>query len=130
MSVHAFYHTCREEQMKLVALGLTLLFSGSCLVYAQEAQQTPAAGRPTTTSTKTPRVTKRQLNQQRRIGQGVKSGELTKGETRRLENEEGKIQAEKKMAKADGKVTPAERKKLRRDENKASKDIYRMKHNK
>jgi hypothetical protein len=34
------------------------------------------------------------------------------------------------MAKADGKVTPAERAKLRRDQNKASRDIYRLKHNK
>ena len=116
--------------MRLAILAIAVAFAGSCVAYGQEPQQTPAAGSPTTTSTKTPRVTKRQLNQQRRIGQGVKSGELTKGETRKLETEEAKIQAEKKMAKADGKVTPAERKKLRRDENKSSKDIYRMKHNK
>ncbi len=113
--------------MRLVALVLTLVIAGSCYAVAQEAQQTPA---PATGSTKTPVVTKRQMNQQRRIRQGVKSGELTKGETRKLETDEAKIRAEKKMAKADGNVTPAERKKLRRDENKASRDIYRLKHNK
>ena len=112
--------------MKLGALALTLLVSGSCLVYAQEAQQTPA---PATGTARTPVVTKRQIHQQKRIRQGVKSGELTKGETRRLEKQEAKIQAEKRMAKADGKVTPAERKKLRHDENKASRKIYRLKHN-
>ena len=31
--------------------------------------------------------------------------------------------------KADGKVTPAERNQLRKDQNKASRDIYRKKHN-
>ena len=34
------------------------------------------------------------------------------------------------MAKVDGKVTPAERAKIRQDQNKASRDIYRLKHNK
>ncbi len=79
--------------------------------------------------TATPRVTKRQMKQQARIEQGVKSGELTKGEARRLERQQGKIAAEKRMAKADGVVTPAERAKLTHDQNRASKRIYRLKHN-
>jgi len=32
------------------------------------------------------------------------------------------------MAKADGQVTAAERAKLRRDQNRASRDIYKQKH--
>ncbi len=80
-------------------------------------------------STATPGVAKRQVNQQARIKQGVNSGELTKGETRHLEKEEGKIQADKLEAKSDGKVTAAERSKLHHEENKASRDIYRKKHN-
>ena len=78
--------------------------------------------------TATPVVTKRQENQQERIGQGVKSGELTPKETRHLEAREAKIQHDKKAAKADGTVTPAERAKLNREENRTSRAIRRQKH--
>ena len=78
---------------------------------------------------KTPRMTHRQVNQQRRIKQGVKSGELTHHETVKLEKEQAKIKADKLQAKSDGKVTPKERRKIRREQNKASRDIYRAKHN-
>jgi len=79
--------------------------------------------------TATPRVAKRQLRQQARIEQGVKSGELTPRETKRLELQQGKIQADKRKAKADGVVTPAERAKLAREQNRSSRTIYRLKHN-
>lgn len=82
-----------------------------------------------TAQTATPRVTKRQVKQQARIEQGVKSGELTKGEARRLEHREAKIAVDKRKAKADGVVTPAERAKLTREQNRASKRIYKLKHN-
>ena len=76
----------------------------------------------------TPKVTQRQKNQQARIKEGIKSGELTRPEAAKLEGEQAKVQAEKRMAKADGKVTPAERAKLRHDQNKASRHIYKEKH--
>ena len=79
--------------------------------------------------TATPKVTERQVNQQVRIHQGVQNGELTKGETTRLEGQQAKIQADKKAAKSDGVVTPAERKKLKREQHRASKNIYHKKHN-
>ncbi len=78
--------------------------------------------------TKTPRINKRQEHQQERIAQGVKSGELTAKETEHLEAREAKIQSDKKMAKADGKVTAQERARLRREENRSSRAIYRQKH--
>jgi hypothetical protein len=78
--------------------------------------------------TKTPGVTKRQVNQQKRIGQGVSSGQLTPKETEHLEAREAKIQHDKKLAKSDGTVTPAERAKLQREENRTSRAIYRQKH--
>ena len=64
--------------------------------------------------TKTPRINKRQQNQEERIAQGVKSGELTAKETEHPEAREAKIQSDKKMAKTDGKVTAQERARLRR----------------
>jgi hypothetical protein len=79
--------------------------------------------------TATPRVDARERRQQARIKQGVKSGELTKGETRRLEAQQGKIKADEMVAKSDGKVTPAERKQLTREQNRANRKIHRLKNN-
>lgn len=79
--------------------------------------------------TATPEVTKRQINQQERIEQGKKSGELTKKEAATLEKREAKIQHDKKVAKSDGVVTPAEKAKLNREENRTSRAINRKKHN-
>lgn len=78
--------------------------------------------------TKTPVVKERQENQQKRIAAGVKDGELTAKETEHLEAREAKIQSDKKAAKADGVVTRQERAKLRREQNRTSRAIYRQKH--
>ena len=78
--------------------------------------------------THTPVIRKRQVHQQERIGQGVKSGELTRPEARHLEAREAKIQHDKREAKSDGVVTHQERSKLRREENRSSRAIYRQKH--
>ena len=78
---------------------------------------------------KTPLANKRADNQQKRIDQGVRSGELTPEEAKRLEAQQAKIDAEKKAAKADGKVTPKERAQLQQDQNKANRTIVRKKHN-
>jgi len=79
--------------------------------------------------TKTPVINDRQANQQARIGQGVKSGELTPGETAKLEKEQAKIRMDKKVAKADGNVTVAERRHIKKEQRKASRHIHRLKHN-
>jgi len=114
--------------MKIVPVLTAAMLVVSGMLYAQD---TPAPQtNPNPSTPKTPIVKERQKLQHARIKQGVKSGELTKGEATKLHSEEKSIQAEKQMAKADGKVTKAERAKLRKDQNKASKDIYRMKHNK
>ncbi|HTD41417.1 MAG TPA: hypothetical protein VK671_12400 [Mucilaginibacter sp.] len=79
--------------------------------------------------TRTPVINHRQHTQERRINQGVRSGELTKNEARHLRADERKISRDKRMAKADGHVTGAERRHLRREENRTSRAIYRKKHN-
>lgn len=76
----------------------------------------------------TPKVRQRQENQQARIQEGRQSGELTKNETTKLEVQQAKIQHDKKVAKSDGVVTPAERQKLKREQNRASRNINRQKH--
>ena len=80
-------------------------------------------------NTNTPKIDKREANQQGRVADGINSGALTAKEAGNLEKRETKITADEQMAKADGKVTKAERAKLNREENRASKKIYRKKHN-
>ena len=73
-------------------------------------------------------MNQRQHNQQQRIQQGVQSGELTRGETRRLQAEQRGIRQEERAYKADGQLTRDERKDLRQDLNVASRTIYSEKH--
>ena len=80
-------------------------------------------------SDKTPRVDKREARQQKRIDQGVKSGQLTPTEASRLEKQQAKIKSDEAKAKSDGKVTPKERAKLTKEQNRASRNIHRKKHN-
>ena len=80
--------------------------------------------------TETPKINQRQKEQQLRIKQGVKSGELTHKEARKLEKEQIKIQHDKKIAKANGVVTKKERRHILNEQQRASKKIYKKKHNK
>ena len=83
----------------------------------------------TTPGIHTPHINKQQHEQQKRIRQGVRSGELTRGETRRLEKDEREIRQEERAAKADGTVTAEERREINKDLNKTNRQIYRAKHN-
>ena len=70
----------------------------------------------------------RDANQQQRIEQGVKSGQLTDREAARLEREQSRIERDQSRAMKDGKVTPREKARLAREQNRASRHIYRQKH--
>ena len=78
--------------------------------------------------TRTPVINQRHHNQERRINQGVRSGQLTRNEARHLRTREARINHDKRMAKADGHVTVAERRHLRREENPISRSISRERH--
>lgn len=79
--------------------------------------------------TNDPNIQKREQNQEKRIEQGVQSGQLTPKEAGKLEAKQAKIKQDEERMKADGKLTKAERKKLKREQNKASEKIYDKKHN-
>src|SRR6266513_966785 len=70
----------------------------------------------------------RDVNQQERIEQGLKSGQLTTREAARLEREEAKVERDQARALRDGTLSPAEKVRLAREQNKVSRDIYREKH--
>lgn len=76
------------------------------------------------------KVDRREVRQQSRIAQGVKSGELTPKEAAHLERREAKIDAEVKADRAanGGHLTASERAKINAEQNRASRAIYRQKH--
>ena len=78
----------------------------------------------------TPRIDQRQENQQQRIDQGVKSGQLNQKEAARLGKGQARVQKMEDKAAADGKVTAKERRKIERAQDKQSRKIAREKHDK
>jgi len=102
--------------MKIKILGGLLIAALAVTSVAQAQAQTPV-------------INHRQHNQERRINQGVRSGELTRNETRHLRNGERRIRSEKRTAMAEGRMGPRERSHIRHQENRMSRRIYRDKHN-
>ena len=76
-------------------------------------------------------VGKRAENQQDRIAQGVKSGQLTAGEASNLERKEAGINREVHNDRAanGGTLAPQERAQVNRQQNRVSNQIYNKKHN-
>lgn len=71
----------------------------------------------------------KQQNQKARIKQGVTSGELNRKEAKQLRRQQKNIRKTERRVNADGVVTAKEQAVLDRKQKKASKNIYRKKHN-
>ena len=102
--------------MKLKTAFAALIAAVAVPVLAQTA--TPA----------TPGIDKREANQQQRIDQGIRSGQLTQKEAARLEKGQAHVEKMEDRAKADGKVTARERERIQHAQNVQSRKIYREKH--
>jgi hypothetical protein len=76
-------------------------------------------------------VEHREVRQQERILQGARSGALTPGETRRLEAREDRLRQREAVMRARdaGHLTHRDRRVLARMENRDSRAIERLKHN-
>jgi len=76
-------------------------------------------------------VGQRRENQQDRIAQGIRSGQMTAGEAARTENREQGInqQIHADRAANGGKLTGQEKRQINKEQNGASRQIYRQKHN-
>ena len=72
------------KTLSTILFAITLSLGLTVVVMAQTPTPTPGK--------RTPVATKRQGNQQKRIGEGVASGELKKGEVRKLEKEQRDVQ--------------------------------------
>jgi hypothetical protein len=103
----------------LIASLITLVTAGGTIGLASSAE----AG------TNSPRIDRKQANQQRRINQGIRSGALTPGETYRLQRRQANIKAKEARFKSDGNLSRRERRVLNNNLNNSSKAIYRAKRN-
>lgn len=70
----------------------------------------------------------RNVAQEKRINQGVRSGELTKHEAARLERGQAKVAHKEARAGRNGHVNAVEQARVQRAENKQSHRIHRQKH--
>ncbi len=71
----------------------------------------------------------RQIRQQHRIYNGVRTGQINCRELHRLEREQFRIARERRRMLADGYLNWRERLRLERHLDRASRHIYRAKHN-
>ena len=72
----------------------------------------------------------RQAEQQRRINQGIASGQVNKAEAARLQQGQTRVQNMETKAMADGKVTKKEAAQINHTQNQQSRKIFREKHDK
>ena len=68
-------------------------------------------------------------NNGRKINHGVRTGQLTKGETARLRAQQHQLRNMKRVAMADGRITRNERVVINRTKQKMNANVYRLKHN-
>ncbi len=75
------------------------------------------------------KIQERREDQQKRISQGIATGEVTPHEAEKLEKKEAKIDKKARhYRKSGGKLTRKERQHIQHDQNQASKEIYQEKH--
>ena len=110
--------------MKWNVLPAAMLLAGTVAMAQDQPSSAPAA-KPD------PTIAQRKENQQDRIASGVKSGQLTAGETANLETKQAAINGETKADRAanGGKLTGAEKAQINKQQNGLSKQIYDDKHN-
>jgi hypothetical protein len=113
----------QESAMKLVTVFLTsALFIAPAAMIAQTTPTPGAHGY---------NIGQRKVDQQDRIANGVKSGQLTAHETAHLEHQEAGINKEERGMRAqdNGHLTAKDRQTLHAQQNQESRRIYRDKHN-
>ena len=111
--------------MKMSTIALAAILAAPALMVAQTPTPTPTPGKNDYN------INQRKGDQQQRIAQGVHSGQLTAGETSRLEHQEQGINREERGMRAqdNGHLTRQDRQTIHHQQNQESRRIYRDKHN-
>ena len=117
-----------DEKLIIFTLG-TLLFAG--VTVSSHAQEAAPNGAQDPGHPRVNQVDSRERNQDPRITQGDRSGQLTNHETARLDQRENSIQRAKArdMRNDGGHLTRGEQRNLNRRQNRTSRAIARKKHN-
>ncbi len=97
---------------KTILIGLALLMASAVPSFSQ-----------------TYRTENREVRQERRIVNGIVRGEFTPRELRNIARQQQRIDRAQNRAAQDGYVSRAERRKLERIQDRASRNIYRKKNN-
>ncbi|MGC2402540.1 MAG: hypothetical protein WA510_22295 [Acidobacteriaceae bacterium] len=113
--------------MKVTKLGLAAALL--CMPAVMLAQ-TPAPAATPTPGKNDYNINQRKAAQQQRIGNGVKNGKLTAGQTAHLEHRESSINHEEHAMRAqdNGHLTKQDRTTIHQQQNQASRKIYQDKH--
>jgi hypothetical protein len=106
-----------------------LMFVGSAAAQ-QDNTSGAGAGQVDPGHPRVNQVNGRETNQQNRIANGIKDGQLTPGQTANLEKGEQRLQNNEKrdMAKDNGHLTKQDQKQLNKEANHMSNKIYKDKH--
>jgi hypothetical protein len=115
------FNSKRRNQMKRSMKNIvTIALSGLALVVIAEGANAGPRNN---------RIERTEVRQHERIQEGVKSGELTPEEAKKLREEQREINKKRRADRRnDGKIDASEMKDLRQDQKNASKDIYQEKH--
>ena len=116
-----------KSLLVLAASGLMIVGSAA----AQDSNTSGAgAGKVDPGHPRVNQVNQRETNQQNRIANGVKNGQLTPGQTAKLERGEQRLQNNEKkdMAKDNGHLTKQNQRQLNKEANHMSNKIYKDKH--
>jgi hypothetical protein len=106
-----------SRKIPLTALLATLSFAASAQVTGPSSANTPGVANGT--------FADRNVEQQRRIEQGLRSGDLTVQEASRLEREESRVNRMESRALRDGTMSDAERARINNAQDRVSQDIAR-----
>ena len=80
-------------------------------------------------NTDTQRMHRRDVTQRERIRAGWRKGDLTRGERRHLRHGQAHIRRMERRAGRDGSISPRERRRIERAQDRQSRRIYRLRHN-
>ena len=123
--------------LAIVVLGTVTLSNGARAEDSQPVAQPAVPAQPAVAplgnAVKTQKreaiIDAREANQQKRIEQGVQSGQLNAKEAAHLEKREERIEKLEEKAKADGVITKKEMKRIDAAQDRASRKIFNKKHN-
>jgi len=118
-----------SNSLLILAVG-GLMAAGSAAAQTANVTSGPGPGVVDPGHPRVNQVNHREQNQQRRIGNGIKSGKLNSQQAAHLEKREASVQnrEQKDMAQHNGHLTKAEQKGINRQQNRISKTIYKDKH--